>query len=188
MKNRINFLFLLVVFLTFSHCGQSPFLHHKNADELQNASSQKETKRTEESSFSGIESCDFHFEKSKKCGSITWETQPNLKKKTDGSFFLHTWEGDSENKNGIFNSFPYSYRLYLFMGSMGHGTGKDIVLNELKEGEYRASSVYPIMRGDWQIYFELLNPKNPDEIVDTALYCCDYNGLEMKCPSPCPSL
>jgi hypothetical protein len=186
--------FLLCLFFAISSCGKSPILHHIDADDL----TQKQTESVIEKNpaeetpveISESRSCDFRFTKTNQCANLEWVKHPDLRQRKDGSFLFRLWEGSEPNSNGVFTDPGYELRMYLFMKSMGHGAGDDIEVASLASatgtvlaGEYTTSNVFPIMRGDWQVHVEL---KRENRVVDSAEYCCLFNGTFMKCPVACP--
>lgn len=56
-------------------------------------------------------------------------------------------------------------KVVLWMPSMGHGSSP-VTVENLKTGTYRASNIYFVMPGEWEIKFQIItNPNEIDEVV-----------------------
>lgn len=99
----------------------------------------------------GLE-CATKFTKSGHCILITWVKKPTETEKGEFTFRAFNFEGE--------DNFPVKADLestpdvLLWMPSMGHGSSPTVV-TPLGGGLYRATDVFFIMPGEWQIKFQL---------------------------------
>ena len=97
------------------------------------------------------------------CVDIKWEVQPS---DTDaGVFNLHFY--DPQAVTQLIDP-AYSVAVVLWMPSMGHGSSP-VKVEKLENGIYKASNVFFVMPGDWEIRIQLKDGKNVVEQVIQAI-------------------
>lgn len=97
------------------------------------------------------------------CVDITWEVQP-----TDdaaGSFLLKFY---SANTPEVAVDPQAKVAVVLWMPSMGHGSSP-VTVTPVSAGVYRATNVYFVMPGAWEIRIKLKNDKNETAEVVQAI-------------------
>jgi hypothetical protein len=97
------------------------------------------------------------------CVDITWEVQPT--EDAAGSFLLKFYSAatpeaalDPQAKVTV----------VLWMPGMGHGSSP-VTVTPVSPGVYRATNVYFVMPGDWEIRIKLKNDKNETAEVVQAI-------------------
>ncbi len=112
---------------------------------------------------SASSSCKVRFQKSLVCVSWKWEVLPT--ESQTGSFIFRTFNQDPMDQFPLLvesNSIP---QVSLWMPSMGHGSSP-ITVSKIGVGTYRASKVFFIMAGDWDLQFQI---KSGNSILDEAV-------------------
>lgn len=97
------------------------------------------------------------------CLDITWEVQP-----TDdaaGAFLLKFY---SANSPEVALDPQAKVAVVLWMPSMGHGSSP-VTVTPVSPGVYRATNVYFVMPGAWEIRIKLKNDKNETTEVVQAI-------------------
>ncbi len=114
--------------------------------------------------------CPLEFKTKNLCASLTWTKEPNLGEY--GEFLIKFWEKDGGSSNGPYISPAEIVSSRLWMSSMGHGSSP-ITVEVLKDeagssmpGHYRASQVFFVMGGAWEIWIELTSGSTK---VDAAM-------------------
>jgi len=139
MKNLILFFALLGT----SACEASPLLNHENADDKSNPNvSLSDTK------------CPLSFPKSGFCAKIEWLVGPNGDE--ENSFIVKFWDSSTGTTEGPFISPKDDVAVQLWMPSMGHGSSPVTVTRD-EPGVYKASRVFFVMPGKWDIRIKLMN-------------------------------
>ena len=97
------------------------------------------------------ESESLNFKKTDYSFLISWVEGP----RTGGSrFIMKTWKKDIGTMNGPYQDLDKNLHVFLWMPSMGHGSAP-VKLKKMGDGEYEVSEVQFIMRGKWEIKFQL---------------------------------
>lgn len=108
------------------------------------------------------QSCSLPLTKLNLCLQMSWESRPN--QESMGSFIV-----DVSDLEGHASTLPpqASLGVVLWMPSMGHGSSP-VRVDPLSESRYRASRVFFIMPGEWEIHFQVHNSQGDliDESVD----------------------
>lgn len=133
-----NFFFLVIYALLVS-CGESPLLNH----EMEKTILDNDYFQTREEGFK--------FSHTKFSFSLDWTTGPL---KGESQFILKSWNDKLGSLNGPYQDLPENLHIYLWMPDMGHGSSP-VKIKRIAPGEYEVSSVYFIMGGKWQIFFQL---------------------------------
>jgi hypothetical protein len=97
------------------------------------------------------------------CVDITWEAKP-----TDdaaGSFLLKFY---SANAPETALDPQAKVAVVLWMPAMGHGSSP-VTVTQVSPGVYRATNIYFVMPGDWEIRIKLKNDKNETAEVVQAI-------------------
>lgn len=104
--------------------------------------------------------CKLYFQKENLCLETEWESFP-----TEDSFGSLLLSFTDFNDRDLNISPETELNVVLWMPSMGHGSSP-VNLNEIKDGAYRASDVFFIMPGEWEIRYQL---KDGDKIVEEVI-------------------
>lgn len=107
--------------------------------------------------------CSIQFQPSKLCIAWWWETKPTSEQ--EGSLIFKVYRASSFDKTPIAVDTTFIPAVTLWMPSMGHGSSPTTV-NKLDTGTYRASSVFFVMPGQWEIRFQV---KDGNNIQDEAV-------------------
>lgn len=92
--------------------------------------------------------CQCFFIKEKICLQIQWESQPSSNN-FSSLIMTFTKENSDERIDPINTPF-----VMLWMSSMGHGS-TPVTMEKISIGEYRASNIYFVMPGTWDVRFQL---------------------------------
>lgn len=154
-KPTHSLLSLLTLFF-LSACVDSPLLRHSNAD--------PETRDR----FDQIDPrCPLSFPRAGLCASLVWENLPSDESR--GSFILRFWDAKTATEHGPYLTPSDSVFVKLWMPSMGHGSSPvktETLLDAGKTpipGVYRASEVFFVMGGEWEIWIQLRKEKEVRE-------------------------
>jgi hypothetical protein len=144
---------LKLVFLSLflSSCGESPLWNHA----MENNGLKKDSNEQVAESFK--------FSKTKFSFTLDWITGPI---KGESKFILKSWHEDLGSLSGPYQDLPNDLHIYLWMPDMGHGSSP-VKIKKLGTGEYEVNSIYFIMGGKWEIYFQLL--KNKVDVLDEVV-------------------
>lgn len=104
--------------------------------------------------------CNLRFQNADLCLSWTWETYPTETKA--GAFIFRTFKLNSLDQFPVLTDALQTPQVLLWMPSMGHGS-TPVTVSRLETGTYRASQVFFIMAGEWEIKFQL---KDSDTVLD----------------------
>lgn len=107
--------------------------------------------------------CDIQFSNSKYCLSWFWENKPTSTLR--GSLVFKIYRLNAFDQTAIQLDSVELPQLILWMPSMGHGS-TPTVIQRLDVGTYRASNVFFIMPGEWDLKFQI---KSGSEVTDEAL-------------------
>ena len=138
-----NVILLMTTIFTLNACEVSPLLNHENADDKKN---------------NGLnvanENCPLDFPNSGLCAKIEWIVGPS----GDGenSFFVKFWGKETGTPQGPFVDPEHDDGVQLWMPSMGHGSSP-VTVTEEEVGVFRATRVFFIMPGPWDIRVKLLD-------------------------------
>ncbi len=109
-----------------------------------------------------LSTCQAHFA-SGHCAAFDWETAPGGG--GVASFLFKTFRINAGDGSPLEVDFAGAVEVVLWMPSMGHGSSPVTVV-QLDVGTYRASNVFFIMKGDWEIRIQV---KDGNEIKDQAI-------------------
>jgi hypothetical protein len=144
---------LISIFLTliFSACAQPKYITESS---LENTDSEtvQETKID----------CSLTFARSGLCLYWYWEKKTTSIDK--GSLIFKTYELNTLDQTPVEVDHEQIPNLILWMPSMGHGSSPTKV-DRLDVGTYRASNVFFIMPGEWELKFQI---QSGTEITDEA--------------------
>jgi hypothetical protein len=104
--------------------------------------------------------CQTRFLNSGLCLTWFWETKPTSTEM--GSLIFKTYRLNSVDQTPIEVDLSLTPQVILWMPSMGHGSTPTQTV-KVDEGTYRATNVFFMMPGDWEIRFQL---KSGTEIID----------------------
>ena len=121
-----------------SACGNSPLLHHLNADEIES-----------QSQIATPNECPLQFSKNQICGSIQWEGPVSDEKENT---FTLTFDQEVSAEVAV----------QLWMPSMGHGSSP-VSIQKVGPGKYLVTRVFFIMPGDWDIRVQIKKNGQLDE-------------------------
>ncbi len=141
-------------------CGVSPILHHESPNREPQSETGSEGQDASDSAGPRM-NCDFSFPAQNLCASLEWVRRSTAEE--PGEFLLKFWNKDQNPNQALTLSNPNAERVFvkLWMPDMGHGsspvtTSQAVESNgSPKTGVYRASSVFFIMGGKWEIIVEL---------------------------------
>ena len=100
--------------------------------------------------------CEIYFAEDDVCLRTEWEQKPT--ESTFGSMLLKFYHKDHPE---TFISPTHTPFILLWMPSMGHGSSP-VTMTFIEEGVYRASDIFFIMPGPWDIRYQL---KNGNDVV-----------------------
>lgn len=107
--------------------------------------------------------CSSVFSESKYCLSWYWENKPTAKHA--GSLIFKIYRLNQFDKTAVPVDFKPIPDVVLWMPSMGHGSAPTQT-TRLDVGTYRASNVFFIMPGDWDIRFSVKDENDASKTVD----------------------
>jgi len=99
---------------------------------------------------------------------LTWEKMPTEMEM--GSFLFQTYRTSTLAGTEVPQDLGDTVSVFLWMPSMGHGSSP-VTVERLGAGRYRASAVFFLMKGDWEIHFQV---KNGKDISDEAVLAITY--------------
>ncbi|MEQ1722575.1 MAG: FixH family protein [Pseudobdellovibrio sp.] len=106
------------------------------------------------------ENCNLFLSVKRLCTTFEWESAPNVT--TPGSFLFKFYVQETPT---VFSDPTETVFVQLWMPSMGHGS-TPVTVEKIKAGEYRASDVFFIMPGEWEIRIQLKDAQNVvDQVV-----------------------
>lgn len=111
----------------------------------------------------GAAECSNQFSESKYCLSWYWENKPTSKQ--SGSLIFKVYRLNQFDKTAVPVDFKQTPDVVLWMPSMGHGSAPTQT-TRLDVGTYRASNVFFIMPGDWEIRFSVKDENAAAKIAD----------------------
>lgn len=122
-----------------------------------------ENKNENPSGESDSAACEIRFKSSGLCVSWRWEAKPTGAKV--GALVFKVFRQNLFDASPIETDLDGLPAVVLWMPSMGHGSSPTTV-TRLDVGTYRASKVFFVMPGEWQIKIQL---KNGNDVSDEAL-------------------
>ena len=154
MFGKRSFVFLLFVWQLVG-CAQPKYVQESAAAE--NKITQEENKAN----------CSITFSESQYCLSWYWESKPTASQ--PGSLIFKIFRQNQFDQTPIELDTPQIPQVILWMPGMGHGSSPTQT-TRLDVGTYRASKVFFIMPGDWEIRFSLKQNEQPNsKQVDGAV-------------------
>jgi hypothetical protein len=106
--------------------------------------------------------CPLKLTNTRLCVSWHWEQRPSSSQ--SGSIVFKVYRGNVLDDTPVLVDSSRTADLLLWMPSMGHGSTPTQV-QRLDVGTYRASNVFFIMPGDWELRFQF---KEADQVADEA--------------------
>lgn len=97
------------------------------------------------------------------CVAIAWEKVPS--ETAAAGFVFKVFHPNALDGSPVVEDLPGDLTVLLWMPSMGHGSSP-VKVERLDVGTYRASEVRFIMKGEWEIRFQL---KERDAVKDQAI-------------------
>lgn len=110
--------------------------------------------------------CSLRFKTSRYCLSWAWEDKPTGVKA--GSLVFKVYRGNVYDDSPVETDFASRPTVVLWMPSMGHGSSPTEV-HRLDVGTYRATNVFFIMPGEWEIRFRAKDGGGVDDEAVAAL-------------------
>lgn len=107
--------------------------------------------------------CSVRFKKSGVCLSWNWEQQPTST--ASGSLVFKTYRANLLDQTPVQVDLESAPQVTLWMPSMGHGS-RPTTVNPIDIGTYRASDVFFVMPGKWEILFQI---KSGETVLDEAV-------------------
>lgn len=99
---------------------------------------------------------------------LSWEKYPTETEM--GSFVFTTYRNNPVDGTKVEQDLGDVMSVFLWMPSMGHGSSP-VTLEHLGVGKYRATNVFFVMKGDWQIHFQVSDGKGAaDEAVLSLIF------------------
>jgi hypothetical protein len=147
-KNILISIFFTVI---FSACAQPKYATELGLDS-------NETKNAQEQKID----CSVTFSKSGLCLYWYWEKKPTSTEM--GSLIFKTYKLNTLDQTPVEIDPEQSPNLILWMPSMGHGSSPTNVAR-IDVGTYRASNVFFIMPGEWELKFQI---QSVSEMTDEA--------------------
>lgn len=141
-------LFSILVLALLTGCAEPKYV--KGSDEGTDGTNAQESKAD----------CQVSFTNSRLCLTWFWEKKPTSTEM--GSLVFKTYRLNSLDQTAIEVDLTTTPQVVLWMPSMGHGSTPTQAVR-VDEGTYRASNVFFIMPGDWEIRFLV---KNGSEVID----------------------
>jgi hypothetical protein len=138
----MKFYFFIIVFLTFS-CAKPHYVDDK-----------KIIKQEE------VKTCDLYFKENELCLFSKWEVFPN-----ESQFGQMKLTFTERNDDRVLVTPKYHFEMILWMPSMGHGSSP-VSITPISKGVFRASEIFFIMPGAWEIRFQL---KDEGKIVEEVI-------------------
>jgi hypothetical protein len=113
--------------------------------------------------------CSLSFDRSHYCLSWKWEKKPT--ESDYGSFLFKIYRENLADGTPVGVDQKVMPTVVLWMPSMGHGS-TPVEVQRLDVGTYRASEVFFVMPGEWEIKFQILagSAIEEDEVVDEIIF------------------
>lgn len=106
------------------------------------------------------EACKLFFTIARICVDMLWEKKPT--ETETGTFFLKFYVQEAPTQ---FIDPRFDPAVILWMTSMGHGSSP-VKVEKISAGEYKATKVFFIMPGEWEIRLQL---KDGKDVVDQII-------------------
>lgn len=142
-------LVLITALIVLSSCAKPKYVNETPANQDPNAQEAQAD-------------CSTQFQISETCLNWYWEQKPTSQQ--PGSLVFKTYRLNTLDQTPVELDMEQTPSLILWMSSMGHGS-TPTQTSRVDVGTYRASNVFFIMPGDWQLKFQI---KNGTEILDEA--------------------
>ncbi|MBS1960365.1 MAG: hypothetical protein JST80_12885 [Bdellovibrionales bacterium] len=110
-----------------------------------------------------VTDCSIRFKKSGLCLSWGWESQPTST--AMGSLVFKTYRANLLDQSPVQVDLESTPQVILWMPEMGHGS-RPTTVNPIDVGTYRASDVFFVMPGKWEILFQI---KSGESVLDEAV-------------------
>jgi hypothetical protein len=94
--------------------------------------------------------------------SLAWEQLPT--ETETGTFRFLTYRRNPLDGSKVLMDLGTTVRVRLWMPGMGHGSSP-VTVERVGPGEYRASEVFFLMRGEWEIHIQIDSEGATDEAV-----------------------
>ena len=154
---------LLTASLFLMGCLESPLLNHATA------SPQAAAPAADPAEKALARACPLAFPAQKLCASLTWVRMPADEDK--GEFTMRFWKQDEGTESGPYVNPSYKVAVKLSMPTMGHGSSPVTVTQAVDQagasipGVFRATDVYFVMGGSWEIWVQL---KENRQVIEQA--------------------
>ncbi len=143
-------LFSILISLSWMGCARPKYV--QESTDSNNGSFEQGTKAN----------CSITFSQSHLCLSWYWEQKPTSKEM--GSLIFKTYRLNTFDQTSVPVDMPIVPTLVLWMPGMGHGS-TPTQTTRLDVGTYRASRVFFIMPGEWNLQFQV---QNGNDVTDEA--------------------
>jgi hypothetical protein len=107
-----------------------------------------------------VTKCKYFFEAKRLCLDFKWLARPSQTQLAELEFKFFIQERPTEFIDPALQPF-----ISLWMPSMGHGS-RPVVVEKTATGVYKASKIFFIMPGEWEIRFQL---KEDKDVVDQVI-------------------
>ena len=147
MDITIKFLRILILSISLSSCGESPFLDDSPSNY------NKETNGSFELNSELV------FSNLNLNAQIIWKAPPQL-------YRLESLIVMFKNDDAITVDPPYEFKAKLWMPDHGHGS-RPIKVHKLSTGVYELNELVFTMEGYWDLHLQILNPnkEKPEEVL-----------------------
>jgi hypothetical protein len=108
-------------------------------------------------------SCSVAFKNSGNCIDWKWEKMPTESEM--GAFYFKTYRKNTVDGSAILLDQASVPQIVLWMPSMNHGSSP-VSTGQEDTGTYRATNVFFIMPGEWEIKFQI---KDGNQVIDEAI-------------------
>lgn len=156
MFGRLGVMLLTPLLAVAAGCAQ-PKYELVNANGLNAESGQRESQEQ------GARDCPLRFRSSGYCLAWKWETLPTSRQ--PGALIFKIYRGNLYDDSPVETDLEVMPSLILWMPSMGHGSSPTTVIR-IDVGTYRASNVFFIMPGEWELRFQA---KEGSSVQDEAV-------------------
>lgn len=108
--------------------------------------------------------CSIKFKKSEICIDIWWDKKPSQTEM--GSFYFKTYRQNKVDGSPVLVDLGANPKVVLWMPSMNHGSRPPVQTTNLDTGTFKASPVFFIMSGPWEIRFQIIES---GQVADEAI-------------------
>lgn len=146
----------VVIYLTFLLCScAQPKYETPSSSQIGNVGQSSQEQKASD--------CQIRFKTSGYCLALHWEVAPTSNKA--GSLIFKVYRGNAYDDSPVGMDFSNVPSLVLWMPSMGHGS-IPTTTSLLDIGTFRASNVFFIMPGEWEMRFQVKDGVN---LLDEAV-------------------